>query len=271
MHADAIFPEESKGMDENEPLSGEPVSRTLVRLKKPVIIGSEPGKTIDTNVVSARFFNCFNYSLLPQDAGTTLSVGITSANAGEGKTLVAANLAVSLATANQRETILVDCNVRNPQLHMVFGTAAGPGLVDSFYDGAVHLCKTRVRDLYVLSAGGFRGRPAPQEKPSGTNGPSPRLAPVPSLQLEHLAAFRDVLYTLKEQFDFVIVDLPSIQENVFPLLFTNQLDGVLVVVNVGRTKQEDVEAVFRRLNQRQVLGFVLNRAGEDALRGQPGQ
>lgn len=103
--------------------------KAVVRLSKPITISRESGKFIDPAVISPKFYNCFNYSLIPKgQVGVNLVVGVTSPGAGDGKTLVAANLAVSLAAANQRETVLVDLCLQNPQIHKIFGTNLGPGL-----------------------------------------------------------------------------------------------------------------------------------------------
>jgi Mrp family chromosome partitioning ATPase len=79
-----------------------------------------------------------------------------------------------------------------------------------------------------------------------------------------VAAFRDVLYSLKEQFSFVIVDMPAVRAHLVPLLFTNQLDGVLFVVHGGRTKQGEVDQALQLINERRVLGFVYNGAERPA-------
>ena len=84
--------------------------------------------------------------------------------------------------------------------------------------------------------------------------------PKPLLGLDHLTAFRDVLYTLEQEFEFIILDLPSVGRQEIPILFTNQLHGLVVVVNAQQTKKEDLDALFRKITSNQVLGFVMNRS-----------
>jgi len=84
----------------------------------------------------------------------------------------------------------------------------------------------------------------------------------PSLGLNQLSAFRDVIYSLEQEFDIVIVDMPSINNESVPVLFAKQLNGVIVVVDSGKTRREELDTMFRQLNERQVLGFVLNRFDE---------
>ena len=264
MLTDKNMPVDSDRPQYSEDAESTHLTEGLVRLKRPIVVNPDDTSYIDSKVITSRFYNCFNYSLLsPGNGSVNLAVGITSANPGEGKTLVASNLAVSLALANQRETVLVDLNLGKPNVNSVFGVPQSPGLVESFYDGAIHLSKTPVKDLYVLGAGGSAGTPLGRVRTAAVGGASSRNGSNQSVQLEHLAAFRDVIYSLKEQFDFIVVDMPSIHEHTFPVLFANYLDGILVVVDAGRTKQEDLDHMFRHLNERQVLGFVMNRVGEE--------
>ena len=262
---------ETRRHAEVHPAEGEltdeaPQHAELVRLRKPVVVRESPGKSVDGAVVSPLFYDCFNYALL-SGAGqdVNVAVGISSANPGEGKTLVACNLAVSLTVAYQRKTVLVDMNVREPRLHQVFDVSIGPGLLEAVGDGAIHVAQTAVRDLFVLTAGTANGRLAGglQHAMDETDN-----AIEPSLQLEQVAAFRDVLYSLKESFSFVIVDMPAVRAHLVPLLFTNQLDGVLFVVHAGHTKQGDIEQAVQLVNDRRVLGFVYNGAERPAPRRQ---
>ena len=80
-----------------------------------------------------------------------------------------------------------------------------------------------------------------------------------SLGLDQLSSFRDVIYSLEQEFEFIIVDMPSMETEEVPVLYANQLNGLVVVIDSGRTKQEDLDAMFHKVNERQVLGFVFNR------------
>jgi protein-tyrosine kinase len=247
-------------------------SRGLVRVSRTIIIDRDEPGPIDTSVVSATYYNAFNYALLSQEhAGLNLTVGITSANPGEGKTLIASNFAVSLATANLRDTVVVDLNVTAPRLHSVFGTKLSPGLFEAVMPGAgdIHISPTRINHLHVLPAGTGMGMSSWTESiggPRRDGGASDDAVPrVPTLGIEHVSLFRDVILTLKEKFEFVIVDVPSLNGPSVPLLLSHQIDGLLVVVNANRTHKEDLEKMIRRLNDGQVLGFVYNRASGDTF------
>lgn len=192
-----------------------------------------------------------------------MAVGITSASSGEGKTLVASNLAVSLAVANQRKTVLVDLNVRAPRLHHIFGTELSPGLVEALNEATIRVSKTQIEHLCLLPAGAVGSSPLMTQYVSfnGERGSGEESGP--AVRLEHIAAFRDVLYSLRQEFEFVIVDLPALQEPLVPLLLVRQLDGILIVVNANKTKHEDIQKMFRHVNKNQVLGFVFNRVRDD--------
>jgi protein-tyrosine kinase len=216
----------------------------LVRLAKTVIVGSDSIGEIDGKVVSLRYYNCFNYSLLPKEqTDVKLSLGITSPNPKDGKTLVASNLAVALAMSYQRKTVIVDLNIQQPRVHEVFSTQLKPGLIEAFNDVIVHVSATKIEHLYVLSAGGNMARP---------------------LGLDQLSMFRDVVYSLLQEFDFIIVDMPSMNIPGFPVLFASQLSGLFVVLNAGDTKRGEIDKMFRLLNESQVYGFVFNRYKEES-------
>lgn len=83
--------------------------------------------------------------------------------------------------------------------------------------------------------------------------------------LEYLSDFHNLLYSLEKEFDIVIVDLPSIRDSGIPSLFAKQLDGIVVVVNAGKTKKADLDQVLFHLNANNVIGFVFNRATKDNI------
>ncbi len=231
----------------------------LVQLRRPIRELHEQGTHIDSSYVAPHFYDAFNYSLLTgASADVNVAVGVTSANAGEGKTLVASNLAVSLTIAYQRRTVLVDLNLRKPRLHSIFGIPEGPGVLEAMGGGPIHVSPTQVNGMYVLSAGISPGRFAGLSASAPGKGRNGSGVPETSLQLEQVAAFRDVVYSLKERFDFVIVDLPAVHDYVLPLLFANQLDGTLLVIRGGKTKQADIDRALQMLNEHRVLGLVYN-------------
>jgi Mrp family chromosome partitioning ATPase len=244
-------PQEASGPSENT---------KIVRVIKSIVVNPELGKHVDESVVKFQYYNAFNYSLLSRGhEKVSMTLGVTSPNQREGKTLVTCNLAVSLAMGSRKKTIIVDLNVYNPRLHQIFGTGRTPGLAEALRNGNIHVTQTQIENLSVLTAENF----VEVQEGTATSAPFSTFAsqPIlhPALSLDQLAAFRDVIYSLEQEYDFVIVDMPSLNTQGFPVLYANQLDGLIVVVNTGKTKQEDINGIFHQINERQVLGFVFNR------------
>jgi Mrp family chromosome partitioning ATPase len=255
-----------EGGDWGDQAASKPDSQQLIRLLKPVVVLPERGKYIDPIEVSPRFYNCFHYSMLMKEGtSVNMTVGVTSANPHEGKTLVAANLAVSLAAGNQRETVLVDLNVQCPSLHRIFGTDQGPGLAEALSEATIQVSRTQLEHLYLLSAGNISGSVLATKYISENGKSASSMETGQTVGLEQVAAFRDVLYSLRQEFEFVVVDMPAIYRPPVSLLLTHQIDGILVVVNANRTKHEDLQRVFRQVNQKQILGFIFNRVRDYAL------
>jgi Mrp family chromosome partitioning ATPase len=232
----------------------------LVRVIKSVVVNPEIGRSVDEQVIKFQYYNSFNYSFLSRDQDSMcMTLGVTSPNPGEGKTLVASNLAVSLAMGSRKKTILVDLNVYNPCLHRIFGTARGPGLAEALRGGNIHISQTQIDNLAVLTADNFVAVQDGTVSSPQFSGLAAQPVLHPALSLDQLASFRDTIYSLEQEFEFVIVDMPSLNTRGFPVLYANQLNGLIVVLNTGETKQEEINGIFHQINERQVLGFVFNR------------
>jgi len=229
-------------------------SNPVVRADSNIIVNPVRSRYIDDNIVSSHYFNSFNYSVLAEHKNSVhLTLGVTSANRGEGKTLTASNLAVSLTLGYQRKTVLVDLNPHVPRVHEIFGAPVGPGLMEALNGGGIHVTPTPIENLSVLTAGRSNGHSA---------GHKIKRDSLP-LGVEHTAAFGAVIHALQEEFNFIIVDMPAMNIREFPILFINHLDGVFVVVETRKTKRRDIEKMLHRLNKHQVLGFVFNRVQDD--------
>ncbi len=213
----------------------------------PLKIYTRPTGEPDPRIVSWKYYNRFNFSRLT-GRHTILhrSLGVTSAVRQEGKTHVAANMAVSLAQAYQRRTVLVDLNFANPQLHNVFATRLEPGVAEAMEFRTLRINPTRVKDLFLMTAGDA------ERHPPG---------------IHHTIALREVLYTLKNEFDFIIIDMCSvfpIQE--FPVHFMNEIDGLIHVVNLKQTKKGEVNRIYHHLDEDRFVGYVFNRVEEGGKR-----
>ncbi len=215
-------------------------SNALVRTTKSIVVNPRQGNYIDRNVVQRQFYNSFNYLMIHDDSKqVNLTVGVTSPNRKSGKTLIASNLAVSFALGYKKRTVLVDLNIENPDLHKIFGTNIKPGLAESFENDSVFLSQTKLEHLFLLPAGKSR---------------------YSSFNLDDIVAIRDIIHSLKKEFDVVILDMnPILPIENFPAAFATQVDGLLVVVDTKQTKYQHIEKMFRYIKKDQTLGFVFNR------------
>jgi Mrp family chromosome partitioning ATPase len=179
------------------------------------------------------------------------TIGVVSAINGEGKTLTAINLAMSLAAEPNQTVMLVDLDLRRPTIASTLGLAPDSGL-ESWFGGddptkKVCYALEGVERLYVL----------------------PTLAPV-TRSSETLAGLgtRRLLSDLKDRDSgrLLIVDLPPVLLSDDALMVAPLLDAVVLVVNERRTKREDVIRVIELLGNTRIVGTVLNRSAESENR-----
>ena len=178
-------------------------------------------------------------------------VAVISAADGEGKTLTAVNLALSLAAEPNQTALLVDLDLRNPGVAELLWLGAEQGL-DSWVAGEAQLA-----DLFVRIEGIERFRVLPT------------LRPVPgSSELLAGARVRDLLTEIRGRYAdrLIILDLPPVLLADDFLIAAPQLDGALLVVSDGRTRREDVTRLKELLGGVRLLGTVLNVSSESEQR-----
>lgn len=183
--------------------------------------------------------------LSPAAAGARTLV-VTSANPGEGKTVVASNLAISMAMSG-RKVLLIDGDLRRPQIHRVFNLSRSPGLVNVMIGDvkpSEALRESAVKGLSVLTAG-------------AESGSSPDL-----LLTDRL---RQVIQGFTAAFDLVVVDSPPVMAVADASIIANAASAVVFVVGAGATNREVVENALERLSavQAHVIGVVMNKATVD--------
>src|SRR5262245_33507578 len=165
---------------------------------------------------------------------------VTSPGRGEGKTLTAANLALTIAQDCQTRICIVDADLRHSRLHTLLGVPDAPGLAD-LLTGEATLADALVTIDGQQSCMLHAGRPA--EHPA---------------ELLGSTAMRRTLQTLRNQFDRVIVDAPS----AFPLadvgILAPIVDSVVLVVQAGVTTKPAIQDAVSTIGPDRVLGVVLN-------------
>ena len=181
-----------------------------------------------------------NLLLAPSLAvGRTLLV--TSAEPGEGKTVSAANIAVLLARLNQR-VVLIDADLRNPQLHAIFGQEQQPGLADVLMGKTTSgvFRKTKVPGLWLMPAGSPGGNPS---------------------DLLGSVGFNELIKDVRNRFDWIVLDSSPVLAVTDPCLIARAVSGVLLVVDCWHTAREVAVAAVERLDavQANLVGALLNR------------
>ena len=170
--------------------------------------------------------------------GSTLAV--SSCHPNEGKSAIAANLAVSMAMNINHSVVLVDLDLRKPNVHELFGIQPNVGLSDYFAgDAALSECFVQLENerLFLL----------PNHKA--------RYFSFESLLVEKIVELTE---ELKKFFSFVIYDLPPLLLVDDSLVFMRHVDGCLFVVREGGPQKSDLEQAKRLLNGHNVVGTVLN-------------
>lgn len=167
---------------------------------------------------------------------------ITSTGPGEGKTTVAANLAIGFAQAGQR-VLLVDADMRRPRVHEVFGQEQEPGLSNLMVGNAkASACvrKSGIPGLWTLAAG--------------------RIPPNPA-ELLGSPRFKGFLASLKDHFDWVLVDSPPVMAVTDAAIAANAASGVIFVVGAEMTSRHAAKQAVDQLEQGRArfVGAVLNR------------
>jgi protein-tyrosine kinase len=177
------------------------------------------------------------------------SVLITSPQKGEGKSLTAANLALTMAQEFQHRVVIVEADLRKPSLQYMFGLPAGPGLAE-FLTGAAEL-----RDVMKL---------LPDHHLTVIPGGS---APMNPAELLGSTAMRRMLDHLRTRFDRVILDTPPVLPLADVAVLAPMVDGVLLVVRAGVTPKPAIENALRGFDASRLVGVVLNESGmEDDYR-----
>lgn len=177
-------------------------------------------------------------------------VGVTSPGYGEGKTLTAINLAVSLAMETTQTVLLVDSDLQDPCVHKVFGVQDCLGLADYLLDDQP------VEDLLLHPGiGRFVLLPGGRAISNSTEIlTSPKMVALVE-ELKHRYPSRVVVF-----------DLPPLLHTADVLAFSPYTDALLMVVEEGKTTGEELQRALGLVrDSRPVLGTVLNKAGRSSL------
>ena len=222
-----IFRHRAKEHGAKEDLAAD-LSYRLITIQEPASAASEAYRTLRTNLM---------YALVDNPPRTIM---LTSPEPREGKSTTCANLAVVLSQTG-KTVLLLDCDLRKPVMHKIFGLRNLKGLVD-------------------VLAGETKLQEVQKEYLTGLNVVT--TGPMPSNPTEMLGSerFAQLLATACQRFDYVLIDAPPVAPVSDSVVLATKADGVLLVFDAQNTRKvslrrsaRDIEAVGGRL-----LGTTMN-------------
>jgi non-specific protein-tyrosine kinase len=168
---------------------------------------------------------------------------ITSPAKGDGKSLTAANLALTMAQEFHRRVLLIDADLRRPHVHRLFGLPDnGPGLSHVLVGAAdpeTAIVSLPDQQLCLLPGGVAAAHPA---------------------ELLGSASMRRLIDGVRTRFDRIIFDTPPLAPLADVQILSPLADGVLVIVRAGITPKPAIERALGVLEGTRVIGLVLNEA-----------
>jgi len=218
-----------------------------------------PVNTLDRNVVAyndplsyaAEQFKILRTRLLfPLEGAPPRTIMVTSALQNEGKSFTAANLAVSIALGINDHVLLMDCDMRRPTQHRLFGFGVGDGLSD--YLGGRRklediLLKTSVEKLTLLPGGRTPHNPS---------------------ELLSSSRMSELLMEVKERYHdrYIIVDSPPPHLTAEATALAGQMDGILLVMRYFKTPRIQVEKLVEKIGKNKILGILLNQFDQPLMK-----
>lgn len=168
---------------------------------------------------------------------------VTSPGQGEGKSITAANLAISLAREVEHSVLLVDADLRKPSLHALFGIEISRGITDCLLDQRP-LCEVLVNPgIHKLSLlPGCKGLPE-------------------SAEVMGSPAMRALIHDIKHRYQdrYVLFDGPPVLSGADALVLSRHMDGVILVVEYNRTQRAEIEKTLELLDRVNLVGTVINK------------
>jgi protein-tyrosine kinase len=205
-----------------------PAGSLLVHPNKPRELPAEEFRTLRTRL---------NHLQTVQALRTLV---ITSPSPAEGKSFIAANLALTQGQLVEKRVLLADFDFRRPIINRAFQIDCSPGITDYLAGHATLgdiIQKVEGRNLYLMTAG-----------ESVTN----------PLELLNLRECKDLIDLARDHFDWVILDSPPLLFAADANLLASMCDGALLVVRLGATTFDAVNRAIPSLSENNVVGVVVN-------------
>lgn len=189
------------------------------------------------------FYKVLRTQILQRTNGRGNTVMVTSALPGEGKTLTAINLAFTFAKEFKQTALLVDCDLRNQQIHKVLGFPSEKGVADYLLNDCP------IQELFVW--------PGVEKLTVISGGKTVK----ESSELLGSPGMKNLVADMKNRYPdrYVFFDVPPLLTSADATAFAPFVDYILVTVQAGQTPLHDVNKALRLLPHEKVLGLVMNR------------
>jgi len=165
---------------------------------------------------------------------------ITSTIPQEGKSMVAANLACSLAQTTRQRTLVIEGDLRRPSLTQLFGLGGSPGLCEW-----VRGTSAAWTSIYHLKGPGFWIAPAGS-------------TPVNPLELLQSKTLSTLMEQIAGWFEWIIIDSPPVLPLADTSVWARMADGILLVTRQGTTQKKQLQRGIEALEPRKLIGALLN-------------
>lgn len=178
-------------------------------------------------------------------------LAISAAQSGDGCSTTAVNLAIMMARTS-RPTVLIDANLRDPQLHKAAGVPQAPGLAEMLTG------KASMENLGVATS-----------VPHLSLIPSGQMGEMPAQALISHPMLGDLVRAARQRFELVVVDTPPVLQFPDALHIAKVVDGVILVVSpqgTSRRQQQEMRRLLERV-EAHIVGTVLNRVRSRAMVG----
>ena len=195
-----------------------------------------------------------------RDLNTLKSILVSSALPQEGKSFVAANLAIAFACHKAARVLLIDGDMRRASLYKVLGAPEGPGLTEYLAGNAT------LSSIMQRPRSDDSGHPLPLGLASLIFIPGGH-ASDKAADLSGNRRFDRLIAEAAPHFDWIVVDSSPVNLVSDGVNLARACDGVLLVARGGTTKYEAAQRALAELKASNVLGFVLNAVENPPVTG----
>lgn len=208
--------------------------RNLFVIQDPHSFAAEQYRILRTRILSFRKENNMKTIL------------VTSCLPKEGKSTVSSNLSICIANGINEHALLVDCDLRRPAIHNIFGLNSSLGLSNYLIEDiplSKTLNKTEVEKLTILPAGSHPDNPS---------------------ELLSSRKMMDLIQEVRSRYDdrYIIFDSTPVHQTPDPAILSKHIDGIILVVKAGKTHRDIVARTVESLGKEKILGIVFNMSQE---------